>query len=233
MFLKEFVPQTLRDVWCAAFEWLRQGTMTVSEYAIRFSELARHAPILVPTIRKRVSRFIEGLDYDIKICVARELQTDASFQQVVEIARKIEGVLGEERGSKEAKRPRRSRGFNGFYSSARTHYSRGSSSRSAQFAHQITRSALVYSAPPTRDSYSGYSSYPAQTQYEQPRPLKGFYECGDTRRIMRDCPRLGRGGFHHNTPATSFIPVDSPHAQSVRGGGQTGSGCLRGGGMTR
>ncbi|XP_070044896.1 uncharacterized protein [Nicotiana tomentosiformis] len=110
MFLKGFVPQTLRDAWRTEFEWLCQGTMTVSEYAIRFGELARHAPILVPTIRERVHRFIEGLDYDIKICMARELQTDAPFQQVVEIARKIEGVLGEKRESKEAKKFRRSGG---------------------------------------------------------------------------------------------------------------------------
>lgn len=46
---------------------------------------------------------------------------------------------------------------------------------------------------------------------------------------MRDCPRFGRGGFHQNTPATSFISVDIPRAQSARGGGQTGSGRLRGG----
>ncbi|XP_070053115.1 uncharacterized protein [Nicotiana tomentosiformis] len=132
--------------------------MTVSEYAIRFCEFARHAPILVPTIRERVRRFIEGLDYDIKICMDRELQIDSPFQQV---ARKIEGVLGKEMESKESKRSRRSGGFCEFYSSTRTNYSGGSSNRSALSAHQITRSAPVYSAPPTRDSYSGYSSYPA------------------------------------------------------------------------
>ncbi|XP_070043094.1 uncharacterized protein [Nicotiana tomentosiformis] len=207
--------------------------MTVSEYAIRFSELTRHAPILVPSIRVQVRRFIERLDYDIKICMDRELQIAASFQRVVEIARKIEGVLGEEGESKEAKRSRRSGGFSGFYFSAKTHYSGGSSSLSAQSAHQITRGAPVYSAPPIRDSYSGYSNYSAQTQYEQPRPQRGCYDCGDTMHIMRDCPGLGRGGFHQNTPATSFIPVDTPRAQSARGGGRVGSGCLRGGGPTR
>ena len=165
--------------------------------------------------------------------MARELQTDTPFQQVVEIARRIDGVLGEERESKEAKRSRRSGGFSEFYSLARSHYIGGSSSRSAQSAHQITRGAPIYSAPPTRDSYSGYSSYSAQTQYEQPRPQRGCYECGDTRNIMRDCPRLGRGGFHLNTPATSFIPVDTPRAQSARGGGRAGSGRLRGGDPTR
>ena len=50
---------------------------------------------------------------------------------------------------------------------------------------------------------------------------------------MRDCPRLGRGRFHMNTPAISFIPVDTPRAQSARGGGQAGSGRLRGRGPTR
>ncbi|XP_070054011.1 uncharacterized protein [Nicotiana tomentosiformis] len=96
IFLKEFIPQTIRDAWRTEFERLRQGSMTVSEYAIKFSELARHVPILVPTVRERIRGFIEGLDYDLKICMARELQTDTLFQQVVEIARRIEGVLGEE-----------------------------------------------------------------------------------------------------------------------------------------
>ncbi|XP_070035962.1 uncharacterized protein [Nicotiana tomentosiformis] len=157
---------------------------------LEFSELARHAPILVPTIRERVCKFIEMLDNDIKICMARELQTDTPFQQVVEIVRKIEGVLDKEMESKKAKRSRRSGGLSGFYSSARTHYSEGSSSRPAQSAHQTTRSAPVSScdAPPARDSYNSYSSYPAQTQYEQQQPQGGCYECGDTRHIMRDCP---------------------------------------------
>ncbi|XP_070046243.1 uncharacterized protein [Nicotiana tomentosiformis] len=189
----------------------------MSEYAIRFSKLARHAPILDPTIRERVRKFIEVLDYDIKKCMAREFQTDTPFQQVVEIARKIGGVLGEEKEYKEAKRSRRSGGFSGFYFSARTHYSGGSSSRPAQSAHQITQSAPVrfYNAPPAHDSYNGYSSYPTQTQYEQSRPQKGGYECGDTRHITRDCPRLGRSGFYQNTQAMGPNAVTTPRSQPV------------------
>ncbi|XP_070055011.1 uncharacterized protein [Nicotiana tomentosiformis] len=145
MFSKEFVPQTLRDVWRTEYEQLRQDTMTVSKYAIRFNELACHASILLPTVRERVRRFIEGLDYDLKICMARKLQTDSLFQQVVEIARRIDGVLGDERESKEAKRSQSSRGFSGFYSSSMSHYSGGSSNRRAQSVHQITRGALVSS----------------------------------------------------------------------------------------
>ncbi|XP_070034316.1 uncharacterized protein [Nicotiana tomentosiformis] len=136
MFLKEFIPQTLRDAWRTEFERLRQGTMKILEYTIRFNELARHAPILVPTVTERVRRFIEGLDYDLKICRVRELQTDT---------KRIEGVLREEMESKETKRSRSSGGFGGFYSLSMTHYGGGSNSRPAQSAHQITRGALPYS----------------------------------------------------------------------------------------
>ena len=34
MFLREYVPQSLRDAWCVEFEKLRQGSMTVSEYVV-------------------------------------------------------------------------------------------------------------------------------------------------------------------------------------------------------
>nr|XP_009765603.1 PREDICTED: uncharacterized protein LOC104217144 [Nicotiana sylvestris] len=129
---------------------MKKGTMIVSEYAIRFSELARRAPTLVPSVKERVRKFIEGLDYDIKICMARELHTNTPFQQVVEIARRIEGVLAEEKGYKETKRSQSTGGFSGFYSSGMNHYGEGSSSRSAQSAHQSTRGNPVssISAPP-------------------------------------------------------------------------------------
>ncbi|XP_070046414.1 uncharacterized protein [Nicotiana tomentosiformis] len=136
IFLKEFVPQTLRDAWRTKFDWLCQGTMTMSEYTFRFSELSRHAPILVPTVRERVCRFIEGLDYDFKISMARELQIDIPFQQVVEITRMLERVRSKENKSKEIKRSRNSRGFSGFYYATMTHHGGGSDSRSAQSAIQ-------------------------------------------------------------------------------------------------
>ncbi|XP_070031989.1 uncharacterized protein [Nicotiana tomentosiformis] len=221
MFFRKFVPQTLRDMWYTEFEQLRQGTMTVSEYAIRFSELSRHAPTLVPTVRKRVRRFIKGLSYDLKFSMAQELQTDTPFQQVVEIARILEHIRGEERENKDTKRSRGSVGFSGFYPSAMTYHGGGSGYRPVQSALQTTLGSPVssFSAPTVRGSYSDYFSYPAQTRYEQPRPQRGHYECGDTRHIMRDCPRLGRGRFYQSTQAMGSIPVSTPPAQLVRSGG--------------
>ncbi|XP_070034688.1 uncharacterized protein [Nicotiana tomentosiformis] len=65
IFLREFVTHTLQDAWRAEFAQLRQGTMTVLEYAVRFSELSKHAPALVSTVKERVRRFIEGLNYGL------------------------------------------------------------------------------------------------------------------------------------------------------------------------
>ncbi|XP_070036171.1 uncharacterized protein [Nicotiana tomentosiformis] len=79
MFLREYVPQSLRDAWHMEFEQLRQGAMTVSEYAVCFSDLARYAPALVAIFRERVSRFIEGLLYSIRLSMAWELEIDISY----------------------------------------------------------------------------------------------------------------------------------------------------------
>ncbi|XP_070050641.1 uncharacterized protein [Nicotiana tomentosiformis] len=78
MFLREYVPQNLREAWHADFEQLHQGAMTVSEYAVRFSDLARHVLVLVATVRERVPRFIEGLHPSIRISMVRELEMDIS-----------------------------------------------------------------------------------------------------------------------------------------------------------
>ncbi|XP_070050528.1 uncharacterized protein [Nicotiana tomentosiformis] len=87
MFLREYVPQSLKDSWRADFEQLRQGSMTVSEYAVCFSDLARYVLALVATVRERVRRLIEGLHPNIRISMDRELEMDISYQQVVSIAR--------------------------------------------------------------------------------------------------------------------------------------------------
>ncbi|XP_070040527.1 uncharacterized protein [Nicotiana tomentosiformis] len=92
MCLREYIPQSFRDAWCAEFEKLRQGGMILSKYAVRFSELARHAPALVAIFQERVHRFIVGLHPSIRFSMAKELEMDISYQQVVSIARRLEGL---------------------------------------------------------------------------------------------------------------------------------------------
>ncbi|XP_070046280.1 uncharacterized protein [Nicotiana tomentosiformis] len=113
MFLREYVPQSLRDAWSAEFEQLRQGSMTVSKYAVRFSDLAQHAPALVAIVRERVRRFIKGLHPSIRLNMAQELEMEISYQQVMSIARRLEGMLAWEREERESKRSRESGTYSG------------------------------------------------------------------------------------------------------------------------
>ena len=80
----------------------------MSQYDLRFFELARHAIWFVPTERERIMRFIDGLIYGL-----REITTGARFDEVVDIARRLEMVRSQEHEEREAKRPRGSGGFNG------------------------------------------------------------------------------------------------------------------------
>ncbi|XP_070054189.1 uncharacterized protein [Nicotiana tomentosiformis] len=87
--------------------------MSVSEYAVTFNDLSRHAPTLVSTVRERICRFIEGLNDGIRFNMAREFEIDTPYQQVVEMAQRLEGIQGREREDREAKRPRGTGGFSG------------------------------------------------------------------------------------------------------------------------
>ncbi|XP_070009717.1 uncharacterized protein [Nicotiana sylvestris] len=106
LFLREYVPQSLKDTWHADFEHLHQGAMTISEYVVCYTSLARHAPALVSTVRERVHWFIKGLIPSIRSSMARELEMDISYQQVVSIARRIEGMPAREKEERKGKRSR-------------------------------------------------------------------------------------------------------------------------------
>ncbi|XP_070050408.1 uncharacterized protein [Nicotiana tomentosiformis] len=62
-FLEKFMLQSHREELRRKLEQFQQDGMSVTQYKMRFSELARHAVWLVPTNRERIMRFIDGLTY--------------------------------------------------------------------------------------------------------------------------------------------------------------------------
>ena len=68
-FLREFrdryMPEMYRDEKQREFINLRQKSMTVAEYEVRFTQLSHYAPMMVFTERDRCRRFEDGLHYDI------------------------------------------------------------------------------------------------------------------------------------------------------------------------
>nr|XP_033516982.1 uncharacterized protein LOC117281239 [Nicotiana tomentosiformis] len=71
--------------------------MSVTEYVMRFTELSHHAAFMIPTEVENVKRFIEGLDFGIKIARAREAETGTIFCQAIDIVCKIERIQSQSR----------------------------------------------------------------------------------------------------------------------------------------
>ncbi|XP_070054649.1 uncharacterized protein [Nicotiana tomentosiformis] len=158
--------------------------MTASAYVVRFSELSRHAPALVSTVRGRVRQFIEGLNYGIRFSMAQELEVDT---------------------------PYKFQWYSGF--------------------SQVSGCPLctaTSSAPLAWGAFSDHFSRPCLSQFQQPHLLKACFECGDTRHMVKDCPRLKRGVPPQTTqapcipqgPQTSqavvTTPIATPPAQPAR-----------------
>ncbi|XP_070054345.1 uncharacterized protein [Nicotiana tomentosiformis] len=116
--------------------------MSVTQYEMRFSELAHHAVWLVPTDKERIRRFINGLTYHLRLLVTRERVSGATFDEVVDIAWQIEMVCSQERGEREARRPHGSGGFSGVPSGGQLYHDRGRPYSHAQTARPVHRGAL-------------------------------------------------------------------------------------------
>ncbi|KAF5464596.1 hypothetical protein F2P56_014665, partial [Juglans regia] len=62
IFLERFFPSSFREDKAMEFATLVQGTMTVHQYAARFTELSRFATYLIPDEEKKAHKFEQGLN---------------------------------------------------------------------------------------------------------------------------------------------------------------------------
>ncbi|XP_070045526.1 uncharacterized protein [Nicotiana tomentosiformis] len=217
---------------------------------MRFSELARHVVWLVPTDRERIMRFIDGLTYQLRLHMTKERVSGATFDEVVDIARQIEVVRSQERGDREAKRPRGSGSFGGVPCGGKFYHNRGrpvhcgaSSSHSSYSSHQ-SLSALstlptpsTLRAPSVQGSYipglsSSYSGSRGSPQNLPPFFEMKCYECGELGHVRKYCPRHTQGLVQQRSQATTSAPVAPRPAQPARVGAQSARGRPRGEGRS-
>ncbi|XP_060180954.1 uncharacterized protein LOC132610647 [Lycium barbarum] len=95
VFLEKYVPRTLRDNMKDEFSTLEQRGRSVAEYETRFLTLSRYATALLPTEAERLEA------------------SGASFQSVVEHARKVESEMGRAHSGGGDKKARRFDSFRG------------------------------------------------------------------------------------------------------------------------
>ncbi|XP_070032537.1 uncharacterized protein [Nicotiana tomentosiformis] len=130
--------------------------MSVTQYEMRFSELARHAVWLVSTERESIRRFIDGLYYQYCFVMTWESVSCATFDEVVDISRRLDMVRSQEWEEREAKKPCGSGGFSGIPSRGQSYHNRGRPYRPAMMACPVHCDASsrhgLYSARPSQSS---------------------------------------------------------------------------------
>ncbi|GFZ16738.1 hypothetical protein Acr_26g0000080 [Actinidia rufa] len=154
------------------FERLEQGTMTVSEYAMKFQALSRFAPELVSMKEKKCKRFIRGLDDSIQKFVMSWGHTN--FPAVLELARnlKTSGV------NKKNARPSTTTVSAPTGSSEVVSGNYGNQNKKRQGESiQFSRNRSTFWAP-TSSGFGGNSSRPPMT----------CHQCGQPGHIRTQCP---------------------------------------------
>ncbi|XP_070057012.1 uncharacterized protein [Nicotiana tomentosiformis] len=206
--------------------------------------VARTPEQLVSTERERNRRFIDGLNYGLRFVMTREIALGARFDEVVDIATRLEQVCSQEREEREAKRPRGLGGFSGVSSGGQSHQSRGCPYRAAQMARPVYRGAsAIHDSYTARPGHSSLSDFSAQSlscnpsiqgsslpgpsssysgsqgpiQYLSPLSERGCFECEEYGHVKKYCPHL-LGGPVQQSQAMTSAPVTSPPPQPARGG---------------
>ncbi|XP_070057504.1 uncharacterized protein [Nicotiana tomentosiformis] len=218
--------------------------MSVTDYEARFPKLSRHALMILPDDTERVRRFIVGSHYGIQVTMAREVQMGTPYEQVVEIARRIDGIL--QQGREQTPRDKRFLffgGFNGAPSGGRGQFARGQSSRPTYPAPPPPRGAPVrpyfsailkssYHPSAIQGSSSGSSGPQSQTQGQTSSAPRSCYECGDLGHVRRFCPRLWGMAVQQGYQPMIIEPVIEPAVRPPKDGGQVSKGRPRGGGQS-
>ncbi|XP_070039285.1 uncharacterized protein [Nicotiana tomentosiformis] len=187
--------------------------------------------------------------------MARELEMDILYQKVVGITRRLEGMLTRDRKEREAKRSRESGTYSGARAPAAACQGRGYMGRpihsalpASSGAPATTRQHDPYYAPPVSivppilGASSDHSSRSGPSQSQKSCPPRAYFECGGTRHLVRDFPRIRRGAPPHISQASRappgpqdmvIAPATTPPAHSARGRGRTCRGHPRGRGQAR
>ncbi|XP_071932034.1 uncharacterized protein [Coffea arabica] len=203
-FNEKFLPPLVQEKREDDFIKLRQGTLSVAEYETRFTKLSTYAPELVATERKRIRRFIQGLDLEIQDALAAaQVET---FSDALEKAQRVESTKSQLRAFQKRKRDTSDStlGKNGPPPKVRKEVDevglllpaplmikepKGTMSRGTsvgQTRSKKTSQASQVTTPRPTCGYCGRTNHTEENCWLKGRKCMG---CGSTNHKVHDCPR--------------------------------------------
>ncbi|XP_027158288.1 uncharacterized protein LOC113759909 [Coffea eugenioides] len=200
---------------------LRQGTSSVAEYETQFTKLSRFAPELVLTERKRIRRFVQGLNVEIQEALAAA-QLD-TFSQALEKAQRIEIARGQVKAFHDRKRKQpssdvatgqNSRNESPFKTSKGT-----DGPRPARILNNFGRGQV--GQEPQRSAQRGGSSAGSKPICDfcganhtdencwKNSSIRKCYKCGSTEHLIAQCPKMQKERRKSPTEGTIANPSNT------------------------
>ncbi|XP_055800410.1 uncharacterized protein LOC129869841, partial [Solanum dulcamara] len=108
-FLDYFFPRELREAKVEEFVNLKQEGMSVKEYGLKFIQLSRYAPEMIPDVRSKMRKFVSGLGRHVKKeCKAALLISDMDLSRLMVYAQQVEEEKRKDREEHLSKKARSS-----------------------------------------------------------------------------------------------------------------------------
>ncbi|XP_057494185.1 uncharacterized protein LOC130779535 [Actinidia eriantha] len=233
VFLDYYFPQVVRNAKRREFLALKQGDLSLVQYAAQFNDLARFAPECVATDYLRARCFEQGLRPGLRgKVVSFELNT---FEEVMKKALVIDGE------AQEAKMDRDSR------TSGKGSHSGQQPKRQRQ-EHSQRQQQSSYSQPQQSQQQRSSSQYQSRGSH-QSGPSRGgssqrprlCYQCGQEGHIKTFCPQLQTQGQNQQSeqpqlgykPPGLTISAPPPSSQASRASAPRGQQQQASGGQPR